>query len=116
LWTEITQKYLGIRPHPELSWWAVRGQLVDSPAYMMNYALGAIVAAELRARTVELRGKAISADDSTWYRWVAGRLFRYGLEKPSREVIEEFLGRPPSPDALLRDMSRIGPTPPDSKR
>jgi hypothetical protein len=116
VWTEITQKYLGIRPHPELSWWAVRGQLVDSPAYMMNYALGAIVAAELRARTVGLRGKAISDDDSTWYTWVAERLFRYGVEKPSREVIEEFLGRPPSPDALLRDMSRVGTTPPDSKR
>ena len=116
VWAEITQKYLGIRPHPELSWWAVRGQLVDSPAYMMNYALGAIVAAELRARIVELRGKAISADDGTWYTWVAERLFRYGLEKPSREVIEEFLGRPPSPDALLRDMSRVGTTPPDSKR
>jgi hypothetical protein len=106
VWTEITHHYLGIRPHPEISWWAVRGQLVDSPGYMMNYALGAILAAELRARTVELRRRAISEDDSTWYPWVAERLFRFGLEKPSHVVIEEFLGRPPSPRALLEDMSR----------
>ena len=42
--------YLHVRPHPELSWWALRGQLVDSPGYMMNYALGAIITADLRAR------------------------------------------------------------------
>jgi hypothetical protein len=115
VWTEITRTYLRIRPHPELSWWAVRGQLVDSPGYMMNYALGAILAAELRARAAKLRGKAIGADDSTWYPWVADRLFRYGLEKPSREVIEEYLGRPPSPGALLDDMARLGAAPTVSK-
>jgi hypothetical protein len=116
VWTQITHTYLGIRPHPELSWWAVRGQLVDSPGYMMNYALGAILAAELRARTVELRGKAISADDSTWYPWVGERLFRFGLERQSREVMEEFLGRPPSPRGLLKDMARAGTRPSDQKR
>jgi len=116
VWTGITHAYLGIRPHPEISWWAVRGQLVDSPGYMMNYALGAILAAELRARTVELRGKDISAEDNTWYPWVAGRLFRFGLERPSRDVIEEFLGRPPSPRALLEDMARAGTIPSDQKR
>jgi hypothetical protein len=31
LWTEITHRYFGIRPHPEISWWAIRGQLIDSP-------------------------------------------------------------------------------------
>jgi hypothetical protein len=106
VWTEITHTYLEIRPHPEISWWAVRGQLVDSPGYMMNYALGAILAAALRARTAELRGRTISEDDSTWYPWISERLFRFGLEKPSRVVMEEFLGRPPSPRALLEDMSR----------
>ncbi len=116
VWTEITHRYLGIRPHPEISWWAIRGQLVDSPAYMMNYALGAVVAAELRARTAELRGRAIFADDSTWYPWVAARLFRYGLEKPSHDVIAEYLGRPPSTHALLEDMKRAGAGTSDSKR
>ena len=33
----------GIEPHPEWSWWAVRGQLIDSPGYLANYVLAAIV-------------------------------------------------------------------------
>ena len=32
--------YLGIAPHPEWSWWAMRGQLVQEPGYMANYAVG----------------------------------------------------------------------------
>src|SRR5688572_20462063 len=31
VWTEITSRYLHVIPHPELSWWAVRVQLVNSP-------------------------------------------------------------------------------------
>jgi hypothetical protein len=38
VWTEITTEGLGIEPHPEWSWWAIRGQLIDSPGYMANYA------------------------------------------------------------------------------
>ena len=34
---------LGIEPHPEWSWWAIRGQLIDLPGYLANYALSAIV-------------------------------------------------------------------------
>ncbi len=56
VWTEITGAYLGVVPHPEWSWWAIRGQLVQSPGYMVNYGLGAIVTADLRARLRELRG------------------------------------------------------------
>jgi Zn-dependent M32 family carboxypeptidase len=84
----------------------MRGQLIDAPGYMMNYAVGAIFSAAIRARTRELHG-ATSAGDSTWYGWIAPRLFRYGLEHPSREVIEEFLGGPVSPRALLEDMKRM---------
>jgi hypothetical protein len=106
VWSELTHDYLRIRPHPELSWWAMRGQLIDAPGYMMNYAVGAILGAAIRARTREIH-RATSAGDSTWYGWIAPRLFRYGLERPSREVIEEFLGRPVSPEALLQDMRRM---------
>ena len=77
-------------PHPELSWWAMRGQLVDAPGYMMNYAAGAMLIAAIWARTRELHGP-FTAGDSTWYAWVAPRLFRFGLERPSLEVIENFL-------------------------
>ena len=53
VWTRLTSDYLRIRPHPELSWWAMRGQLVDAPGYMMNYAVGAILIAALRAKTID---------------------------------------------------------------
>ncbi len=106
LWAFLTSEYLRIRPHPELSWWAMRGQLVDAPGYMTNYAVGAILSAALRARMSESRA-ASSQQDHDWYRWVAPRLFRYGLERPTREVIEEFLGSRVTPDALLADMARM---------
>ncbi len=105
VWTALTRDYLRIRPHPELSWWAMRGQLVDAPGYMMNYAAGAILIAAVRARTRELHGPFVTGD-STWYGWVAPRLYRFGLERPSRDVIETFLGGPVTPAALLEDMRR----------
>jgi hypothetical protein len=106
VWTRLVRDYLRIRPHPQLSWWAMRGQLVDSPGYMMNYAVGAILIAAVRARTVEVHGPFVTGDD-TWYEWVSRRLFRFGLERPASEVIEEFLGGPVTPAALLADMGRM---------
>jgi hypothetical protein len=106
VWTRLTGDYLRIRPHPELSWWAMRGQLVDSPGYMMNYAAGAILIAAVRARTVEVHGPFVTGD-ATWYEWVSRKLFRFGLERPTREVIEEFLDGPVTPAALLADMRRM---------
>jgi hypothetical protein len=106
VWTDITRRYLKIRPHPELSWWAMRGQLVDSPGYMMNYAVGAILVAAIRERTRELHGP-FAAGDPTWYAWVAPRLYRFGLERPSRAVIEQFLGGPITPRAILADIGRM---------
>jgi hypothetical protein len=105
VWTELTSEYLHVVPHAELSWWAVRGQLASSPGYMVNYGIGAIVAADLRARARELRGP-FSRPDRAWYGWLSERLYRFGLERSSREVLEGFLGRPLSPRALLDDMSR----------
>jgi len=106
VWASLTHDYLRIRAHPDLSWWAMRGQLVDSPGYMMNYAAGAILVAAIRERTRALHGR-FTMGDSTWYSWIAPRLFRFGLERPTRDVIEGFLGRPVSPDALLADMRRM---------
>jgi hypothetical protein len=106
VWTAITRDYLRIRPHPELSWWAMRGQLVHAPGYMINYAAGAILIAAIRARTRELHG-SFTLGDTTWYGWIAPKLYRFGLERPTREVIEEFLGGPVSPAAVLEDMARI---------
>jgi hypothetical protein len=105
VWTEITALYFRIEPHPDRAWWAVRGQLVDAPGYMMNYAAGAILAADLRARIRDLYGP-YSEGDPDWYGRVAETLYRFGLERPSKQVIEDFLGRPVSPHALLDDMAR----------
>jgi hypothetical protein len=105
VWAELTSRYLSVVPHPELSWWAMRGQLIDAPSYLMNYALGAFIAADLRARIKELHG-AFTLGDSTWYEFVRERIFRFGLERSSRRVMEDFLGRPLAPAALLEDMQR----------
>jgi hypothetical protein len=106
IWTALTRDFLRIRPHPELSWWAMRGQLVDAPGYMMNYAAGSILIAAIRARTRELHGP-FSTGDPSWYGWVTPRLYRFGLEQPTREVVEEFLGGPVTPVAILADMGRM---------
>jgi hypothetical protein len=106
VWAGLTRDYLHIRPHPELSWWAMRGQLVDAPGYMLNYAAGAILIAAIRARIQAAHGPFLEGDAS-WYAWIAPRLYRFGLERPTREVIEAFLGGPVSPSALLADMRRM---------
>ena len=106
VWAGLTGEYLRIRPHPELSWWAMRGQLIDAPGYMLNYAAGSILIAAIRERTRQLHGP-FTRGDSTWYAWVAPRLFRFGLERPTRQVVEEFLGGPVSPAPLLADMRRM---------
>jgi oligoendopeptidase F len=105
VWTQITHDFLRIRPHPEWSWWAMRGQLINGPGYMLNYAFGAILIADIRAGLAEERG-SFSHGDPDWYRWASDRLLRFGLEKPSRDVVESFLGRGVRPEALLDDLGR----------
>jgi hypothetical protein len=34
-------------------------------------------------------------------------LYRFGLERSARQVLEDFLGRAPRPDALLHDLHRM---------
>lgn len=104
VWTDIAARYLRIKPHAEKSWWARRGQLVNSPGYMMNYALGAILVADIRAAARQARGHLMN--DSGYYSWISERLYRFGLERPSGEVVREFLGRSLSPAALIADMRR----------
>lgn len=107
VWTEITGHWLGIAPHPEWSWWAMRGQLVQEPGYMANYAVGAVLAADLRTAIRAARGSWLEGDEG-WYPWVSERLLRFGLERPSGEVVAGLLGRAPSPDALCAEIARIG--------
>jgi hypothetical protein len=106
LWTEITQRYLHIRPHPEYSWWAVRVQLVVDPGYMINYGLGSIITADLRQRVSEQLGP-FETGESRWFAWLGQHLLASGEEHPTRELLQQFLGRPVSAEALLAQLRRV---------
>ena len=106
LWAELTSHYLHITPHPEFSWWAMRGQLIDSPGYMANYAIGSIIIADIRARVKEQHGD-FTTGDPTWYAYMTEHIYRFGLSRSSADVITDFLGRPISANAILADMRRM---------
>ena len=108
LWTEITSHYLHIAPHPELSWWAVRVQLADLPGYMVNYGLGAILTAEMRRQIAKDLG-AFDTGDPRWYGWLSEQLLRYGSERDTRTLMQNFLGRRVSPQALIEQIHRLKP-------
>ena len=76
VWTEITTDGLGIAPHPEWSWWAIRGQLIDAPGYLANYALSAIMAAAVRARIRRASADRGSTGDPGWYGFMSERSVR----------------------------------------
>jgi len=106
LWSDITTEYLGIVPHPEWSWWAMRGQLIDGPGYLVNYALGAFLTADMRARA-SFRQHSFTEADTTTYGWLSAELYHFGRERSSREVLERFLGGPVRQDPLLADLKRM---------
>lgn len=106
VWTDITSYYLHIVPHPELSWWAQRVQLVTEPGYMINYGLGSVITADLRQHIRESIGQ-FNTGNPRWYRWIAEHLLRFGMERETSELLRNFLGRPVSPEALLDDIRRL---------
>jgi hypothetical protein len=105
VWTEITSRYLHVVPHPEVPWWAMRVQLASDPGYMVNYGLGAMLTAEIRRRTAEVAGPFDSGNPA-WYAWTSDRLLRYGSERDARSLMQDLLGRPVSPAALLDQVAR----------
>jgi hypothetical protein len=106
VWGDITSHYFHITPHPELSWWAMRGQLIDDPGYMANYAIGSIIVADIRARVRQLH-RDFTTGDPTWYAFMTNHIYRFGLSRTSADVITDFLGRPISAIAILADMRRM---------
>jgi hypothetical protein len=108
VWSDITSRYLHIVPHPEVPWWAMRVQLASDPGYMVNYGLGALLTAEIRAATVAAIGP-IDAGNEAWYRWTSAHLLRFGSERSTRELLQGLLGRPVRPDALLAQVRRCWP-------
>ena len=107
LWTAITSRYLGIEPHTEFSWWAVRGQLVSNPGYMVNYAIGAILTAEMRKRTRDSIGN-FDGGNSRWYEWTSDQLLKFGGELDTARLLDQFLGRPLSTSALVGEIASAG--------
>ncbi|MBV8049783.1 MAG: hypothetical protein JOZ80_01265 [Acidobacteriaceae bacterium] len=107
LWTDITNHYLHIVRHPEISWWALRGQLVQMPGYMVNYGLGSVLTADIRQHTRTALG-AFETGNPQWYSWTSERLLRYGEELDTSTLLKQFLGRPVSPAALLDQIRRVG--------
>jgi Zn-dependent M32 family carboxypeptidase len=74
---------------------------------MVNYGLGALLTAEMRARTAEAIGP-FDAGNPRWYEWLSGQLLQYGSERDTRRLLQDLLGRPLSPDALLKQIARCG--------
>jgi len=109
VWTDITSRYLHIVPHPELSWWAMRVQLVQMPGYMVNYGLGSVLTADLRQHTREAVG-AFETGNSQWFSWTSEHLLHYGEELDTPTLLKQFLGRPVSPRPLLAQIRRISAT------
>ena len=109
VWTEITSRYLHIVRHPEISWWAIRVQLVQMPGYLVNYGLGSVLTADLRQHTREALGP-FEAGNAQWFPWTSEHLLRFGEEIDTSTLLKQFLGRPVSPQALLDQIRRIAPT------
>ena len=105
VWTEITRRYLHVVPHPELSWWAMRVQLVHMPGYMVNYGLGSVLTADMR-RYCEALGP-FETGNPQWFPWTSDHLLRFGEEIETSALLKQFLGRPVSPQALLDQIRRI---------
>jgi hypothetical protein len=108
VWTGITSRYLHIVRHPEVSWWALRVQLVHMPGYMVNYGLGSVLTADIRQHTREALGP-FEMGNPQWYSWTSEHLLRFGEELDTSTLLKQFLGRPASPQALLDQIRRIAP-------
>ncbi|HKS57870.1 MAG TPA: M3 family metallopeptidase [Steroidobacteraceae bacterium] len=106
VWTEITSKYLHVKPHPELAWWLVRVQLVDAPGYMVNYGLGAVVTADIRQRIAEQIGPFTTGNER-WFPWLSQHLLSSGQTQETAVLLRDFLGRPVSSQPLLDEIARI---------
>jgi hypothetical protein len=106
VWTDITTRYMHIKPHTELAWWAVRVQLVHKPGYMVNYGLGAVITADIRQRISTQLGP-FAAGEARWYGWISEHLLKGGEQQDTRELLRQFLSRSVSPQALLDELRRL---------
>jgi Zn-dependent M32 family carboxypeptidase len=111
VWTDLTSHYLGIVPHPDWAWWALRTQLVDTPGYMANYGAGAILTAAMRERIRQSIG-SFDAGNARWYPWVSEHILRYGSELPTEELVARLVGGKISAQALIADIRGVAASDP----
>jgi hypothetical protein len=107
IWSDITSRYLNIVPHPEISWWALRVQLVRWPGYMINYGLGAVLTADIRQRIAQAIGP-FDTGNARWYAWTSTHLLQFGSSLETADLLRRFLGRPVSTEAILNQLRRLG--------
>jgi Zn-dependent M32 family carboxypeptidase len=81
---------------------------MDSPGYMVNYGLGAVITADIRQR-IRLSLGSFDTENPRWYSWISEHLLRVGGEFETAQLLRGFLGRPVSPQALIDDMRRLAP-------
>jgi Zn-dependent M32 family carboxypeptidase len=77
---------------------------------MVNYAVGAILTAEMRKHTRESIG-AFEAGNANWYPWTSEQLLKFGAELDTAQLLEQFLGRPLSTSALIDEIASTGREP-----
>ena len=98
-------------PHREVAWWALRCQLINASGYKLRYAMASFITADIRLKLQQVPNKAtFSQGDKSWYPGLSQHLYRYGLERSSKQVFQDFVGRGVSAQALLTDMSRMRKT------
>jgi Zn-dependent M32 family carboxypeptidase len=73
---------------------------------MVNYGLGAVLTAEIRSATRDAIG-AFDAGNPRWHAWTSEKLLRFGSEKGAKQLMDELLGRPLSPEPLLGEIRRM---------
>jgi Zn-dependent M32 family carboxypeptidase len=71
---------------------------------MINYAIGAIITAEVRKRTRDAIGP-FDAGNADWYAWTSEHLLKFGAELDTAELLERFLGRPLTAAALIEEVT-----------
>jgi Zn-dependent oligopeptidase len=75
---------------------------------MVNYGFGAVLTADMRQRIREALGP-FDTGDPRWYGWLGEHLLRYGSERDTSSLLQNFLERPVSPEALLKQIHRLAP-------
>ena len=103
VWTEVTTDGLGIVPHPEWSWWAIRGQLID--AARLSRQLRPVRDHGCRRPCTGARGPRALVRGRPWLvRLHVGTVVRgRGIRRPA-DLLHDLLGGPLTAEPLLADL------------